>query len=56
MKSLMAFEEFGRLGTMTAAAEALGITVGAVSQHIKSLERSVGISLVTRAGNSVKLT
>ncbi|NKK69355.1 LysR family transcriptional regulator [Rhizobium leguminosarum bv. viciae] len=56
MKSLMAFEEFGRLGTMTAAAESLGITVGAVSQHIKSLEKTVGISLVTRAGNSVKLT
>lgn len=48
--------EFGRRGTLAAAAESLGYTSGAVSQHLAALERSVGARLVRKAGRTLVLT
>jgi DNA-binding transcriptional LysR family regulator len=41
---------------MTAAADALGYTPGAVSQQMASLERSVGVDLFEHVGRRVQLT
>ena len=48
--------EFGRRGTLAAAAEALGYTPGAVSQHLAALERSAGTRLVRKTGRTLVLT
>ncbi len=48
--------EFGRRGTLAAAAEALGYTPGAVSQHLAALERTVGAPLVRKTGRTLALT
>ena len=48
--------EFGRRGTLGAAADALGYTPGAVSQHLAALERQVGVPLVRKAGRTRVLT
>lgn len=48
--------EVARTGTYTAAAEALGYTQPAVSYQMRTLERSAGTPLVTRAGRGVRLT
>lgn len=48
--------EFGRRGTLAAAASSLGYTPGAVSQHIAALERAVGTSLVRKTGRVLVLT
>jgi DNA-binding transcriptional LysR family regulator len=54
--ALRSLYEISQRGTMTAAAEALGYTPGAVSQHIASLSRAVGRPVVVQAGRSVRLT
>ncbi|ROR93279.1 molybdate transport repressor ModE-like protein [Salana multivorans] len=43
-------------GTLTAAAESLGVSQPAVSQNIQRLERRLGTPLLVRAGRSVRLT
>lgn len=43
-------------GTLTAAAEHLGISQPAVSQHVQRLERRLGTAMLVRAGRSVRLT
>ena len=48
--------EFGRRGTLAAAAESLGYTPGAVSQHLAALERTVGTPLVRKTGRMLVLT
>lgn len=48
--------EFGRRGTLAAAAESLGYTPGAVSQHLAALERTVGAQLVRKTGRTLVLT
>ena len=48
--------EFGRRGTLAAAAESLGYTSGAVSQHLAALERTVGTRLVRKTGRTLVLT
>lgn len=48
--------EFGRRGTLAAAAESLGYTPGAVSQHLAALERAVGTPLVRKTGRVLVLT
>jgi DNA-binding transcriptional LysR family regulator len=53
---LSTFCEFGRLGTLSAAADALGYTPGAVSQHVAALERAVDAKLVERVGRHLVLT
>ena len=42
--------------SFSAAAAALGITQSAVSQHVATLERHVGLELVTRGSRPVELT
>lgn len=48
MNGLRAAEAAGRLGTLQAAADELGVTTGAVSQHIGRLEASLGHALFAR--------
>lgn len=45
-----------RRGTLAAAAEHLGYTPGAVSQHLASLESALGVALVERSGRHLVLT
>lgn len=56
MRALQTFEAFGRLGSATAAAAELGITVGAVSQQLRKAEAEVGLRLLERRGKSISLT
>lgn len=43
-------------GTLTAAAEALGASQPAVSQHVRRLERRLGTALLDRSARRVRLT
>jgi LysR family transcriptional regulator, glycine cleavage system transcriptional activator len=54
--SLRAFIEVGRAGSMKEAAVRLGVTPGAVSQQIKSLELRLGVALLERLNREVRLT
>lgn len=56
LTQLATFLEFGRRGTMAEAADALGYTPGAISQHVSALERSVNAKLVEKVGRQLKLT
>ena len=53
---LATLRELARLGTMTAAAEELGYTPGAVSQQIAALEKAVKTALIVRVGRTVGFT
>jgi len=53
---LRTLRELARCGTMAAAAEALGLTPSAVSQHIYGLQDAVGVALTQRDGRGVRLT
>jgi LysR family glycine cleavage system transcriptional activator len=53
MPALRAFEAAARLGSFTAAAEELGVTQGAISQHVKTLEKSSNLSLFMRMSRGV---
>ncbi|BCI51633.1 LysR family transcriptional regulator [Mycolicibacterium litorale] len=53
---LAAFLEVARSNSFRAAADALGVTPGAVSQAIASLERRVGFTLFHRTTRRVSLT
>jgi len=54
--SLQVFEAAARSGSFARAAEELGITAGAVSQHIRILEDFAGQPLFRRLGRGVELT
>ncbi|MEX0286841.1 MAG: LysR family transcriptional regulator [Paracoccaceae bacterium] len=56
LNALRAFETAARHQSFVEAAAELGVTPGAVSQHIKGLEGWVGTSLFTRRSNDVQLT
>lgn len=56
MRALKVFEAFGRLGTATAAATELGVTVGAVSQQLRIIEAEIGLRLIERKGKLIILT
>lgn len=56
LRGLQAFEAIGRFGSVAAAARDLGISAGAVSQHIHRLEEEVGVALFERKGRSLTLT
>jgi LysR family transcriptional regulator, glycine cleavage system transcriptional activator len=56
LRAMQAFEAFGRLGSVTAAADELGVTLGAVSQQLRKAEAVAGVRLVERAGRHVTLT
>ncbi len=46
--ALRAFEAAARLRSMSAAANELSVTHGAISRHIRALEDTLGVTLLTR--------
>lgn len=56
LRALQAFEAIGRFGSVAAAGRDLGVSPGAISQHIHRLEQDVGVSLFERKGRSLVLT
>lgn len=54
--ALRAFEAAGRLGGFTPAARELGVTPGAVTAHLKTLESALGAALFERRHKGVALT
>ena len=54
--SLVVFEAVARRQSFTLASEELGLTQGAVSHHIKSLERKLGVLLFLRLPRRTALT
>ena len=54
--ALRAFENAGRLGTMTAAAEELCVTPGAVSRQVRQLEQYLGMKLFSGSKHKPVLT
>ncbi|MBD1589618.1 LysR family transcriptional regulator [Pseudomonas typographi] len=55
LSALRAFEAASRCRTLTEAAQALCVTVGAVSRQIRQLEDDLGVSLFHRTANGVTL-
>lgn len=56
LSALRALAAAARTGSLTRAAEELGVTPGAVGHQIRQLEGRLGIKLVRRAGNGIVLT
>jgi LysR family glycine cleavage system transcriptional activator len=56
LNGLRSFEAAARHLSFTRAADELGVTPGAVSQQVKSLERALGITLFRRLPRSLVLT
>lgn len=55
LRALQAFESFGRLGSVNAAAQELGVTPGAISQQIKVLEENLQMPLIMKDGRRAAL-
>ncbi|HEV7209819.1 MAG TPA: LysR substrate-binding domain-containing protein, partial [Mycobacteriales bacterium] len=55
-RRLLIFREVARRGSLSAAAAALGWTQPAVGQHLRRLERDVGLPLALRTARGVRLT
>lgn len=56
LRAIQAFEAFGRIGSVTGAADELGVSAGAVSQQIRKAEEALGVPLLERRGRTVTLT
>ncbi|GAA0786522.1 LysR family transcriptional regulator [Marinobacterium sediminicola] len=56
LNALRAFDSTARTLSMTAAAQQLHVTHGAVSRQIRQLEEQLGVVLFERAGRGVRLT
>ena len=56
LDTLRAFEAAARLGSFSAAAEALNLTHGAISRQIARLEQWLGLKLFRREARGVSLT
>jgi len=56
LNAMRAFEAAARLSSIAGAAEELGVTPGAVSQHVKTLEDWSGVALFRRHAQGVVLT
>ncbi len=56
LNALRAFEAAARLESFVAAADELGVTAGAVSQHVKALEGWAGTDLFERRAHGVALS
>lgn len=54
--SLRVVNAIAEHGSITAAADALGYSQPAISQHLKRLDQRIGIPVVERVGRSVRLT
>jgi LysR family glycine cleavage system transcriptional activator len=53
LRAIQAFEAIVRLGTVTRAAQELGVSPGALSQQVKVLETFLGVQLLERSGRGV---
>lgn len=56
LNALRAFEAAARLGSISAAAEELFVTHGAVSRQIQAFEAAVGVAVFERRGRRIRLT
>src|SRR6478752_5340892 len=56
MQALRAFEAAARRQSLSRAAETLSLTHGAISHQIKSLEATLSVRLIERAGRGIRLT
>lgn len=56
LSGLRAVEAVGRLGSLAAAAEELGVTPGAVSQQVQRSEEALGRALFSRETKGLRLT
>lgn len=56
LNALRAVEAVARLGNLRAAAQALGVTQGAISQHLRRAEELLGANLFTRGAQGLELT
>jgi LysR family glycine cleavage system transcriptional activator len=56
LRALQVFEAVGRCGGVAEAARRLGISAGAVSQQMKLLEDTLGLSLLQKDGKRLRLT
>lgn len=56
LNALRAFEATARLRSMSAAAQELSVTHGAISRHVRSLEDMFGVVLLTRGAHSTDPT
>ena len=56
LSALRAFEAAGRLGGFAPAALELGVTPGAITAHLKTLEAALGVMLFDRQHKGVALT
>jgi DNA-binding transcriptional LysR family regulator len=55
-RALAALSLFATLGTLTEAAEQLGVTRSALSHRIAELEKRLGVALVRKIGRRIALT
>lgn len=56
LNALRSFEAYARCQSMVKAAEELCVTHGAISRQVRSLERELGVLLVTGRRHSLRLT
>lgn len=56
LNAFLYFEAVARRGTLTRAAEELGVSPSAVSQQVKQLEQQLGVKLFRRNGRALSLT
>jgi DNA-binding transcriptional LysR family regulator len=56
LNALRAFEATARLRSMSAAANELSVTHGAISRHIRALEETLGVTLLIRGPHSTDPT
>ncbi|WP_047198370.1 LysR family transcriptional regulator [Caldimonas brevitalea] len=56
LKRMAVFAEVVEHGSMSAAARTLGTTTSAVSQQLRELERSMGVTLLHRSSRKLQLT
>ena len=56
VRRLRVLSQLSEQGSFSAAADALGMTQSAVSQHIAALEREIGLAVVRRGTRPIELT
>ncbi len=56
LKRMAVFAEVVAAGSLTAAAQRLGMTPSAVSQHLRQLEKALGLALLHRSTRKLTLT
>lgn len=56
LRSIAVFHAVARAGSLTRAAQELGVTPSAVSQQVSALEVQLGTALLTRQGRRIALT